>query len=136
MILMAFTLACGSVACGSEDEAEDTSCAAPTGDYTLTFWPTSGDCGLINAVLAPEGRPPVGGCEDSTETLSEDRCTGEYFGRCPAEDPYAEIELTITVRWEKDASLAFGEATARAFNADGSLGCTGTYDIKMSPFNE
>ncbi|MFW5740650.1 MAG: hypothetical protein ACOC1F_09830 [Myxococcota bacterium] len=36
------------------------------------------------------------------------------------------------MRWEPDGQEAKGEASARGYNDDGSLGCTGEYDIRMS----
>lgn len=119
---------------GCSDSEEVETCAAPQGDFALTFWPVSGTCPLLNAVVAPEGKPPVAGCDGASETWSEDRCTATYQGRCPSQPPYAEAELAIIVRWDQDGRSASGEAELKAFYDDGSLGCSGTYDIQMGPY--
>jgi hypothetical protein len=120
--------------CGDGSLPGEDVCAAPEGDFALTFWPVSGTCPLLNAVVAPGGKPPVTGCEGGSETWSADRCTATYRGRCPSQPPYAEAELEIIVRWAPDGRSARGDAEVSAFYEDGSLGCSGTYEIQMGPY--
>ena len=131
-IALAFLMAAG---CGGPDGPEPTppsACAAPVGQYRVTYRRTEGTCPEPWATVvdadAPAG-PADPECSESAGPVGEpDECKGKFERVC------VRSALTITTRgtvqWARDAASAMGTVyTESRGTSSGSILCTGVYAV-------
>jgi hypothetical protein len=125
---------------GTDGGSSASSCAAPNGQYALTFQPTGGNC------ETPLPQYPV---FDGTKQASSTGCAGDYTSsaggchdsytlRCPLVGQ--EIDLSGTYDWNADGKSAQGSMTRSlvTLTTDSSgqvIGtttvCTSTYTVSL-----
>lgn len=125
-----------AAACSSSQKSSGGPCAARSGTYLVHYTPHSGDCGgsfEVVVVMQPGtsgGSTPTTGCTGSVQE-SSDHCTtttGQFT--CPTNSgDGSTLTESGDVHWAADGASGNGTLQLTLNNRDGSVACTGAYDV-------